>query len=320
MRRVLIAGKLHAQAWALLRDRPDVQVEQMERLDRAAFIELLPDADALLIRAVGLPAEALMLAQRLKVVSRHGVGYDNVPVAVLTSMRIPLTVVGAVNSVPVAEHAFFLILSLAKRGAEYDQAVRHGDWDIRDRTFNFEVQNRTLLILGFGRIGRELAKRALAFDMRVLAYDPNVDAETIAKFGVEAVSDWRSRLNEIDFLSLHLPRLAETEGLIGAAELASMKSTAFVINTARGGLIDERALFDALSAGRIAGAGLDVLADEPPAADNPLLASDRVIFSPHSATLTEECFFRMGMVAARNVLNGLDGTLDPNLVVNPSVL
>jgi len=320
MHNVLIAGKIHSQALDLLRARPDVQVEQMERLDRAAFMTRLPDADALLIRTAPLPSEAVALAHRLRVVSRHGVGYDNLQVAALTSRRIPLTVVGAVNSVPVAEQAFFFMLSLAKRGPEYDRAVRQGDWGIRDRGFNFELQNRTLLILGFGRIGRELAKRASAFDMRVMAYDPIVDAETMAKFGVEAVSDWRSRLAEIDFLSLHLPRVAETEGLIGAAELAAMKSTAFVINTARGGLIDERALGDALAAGKIAGAGLDVFADEPAAADNPLLASDRVVFSPHSAGLTQECFLRMGMAAARNVLDGLDGTLDPNLVVNPQVL
>jgi D-3-phosphoglycerate dehydrogenase len=316
---VLISGEIHDDGRAILRARPDVTVEDLPDGRPETFLARLPEADGLLLRMATLPREALVSADRLKIVSRHGVGYDNVPVDALTAKGIPLAVVGAVHSGAVAEHAMYLILALAKSALRHDGAVRGGDWDFAKRLESVELAGRALLIIGFGRIGRELARRAAAFDMRILAYDPQVPAEDMAAVGVTRVPSWRIALGEADFVSLHVPRLPATEGMIGAAELAAMKPTAFLINTARGGLVGENALAEALAAGTIAGAGLDTFETEPPP-DHPLFSSDRVILSPHIAGLTKESAARIAVAAAENVLAGIDGTLDPLLVINPSVL
>jgi len=318
---VLIAGPIHADGMAVLEGREGVTVEVLTAPDAAALTERLAAADALLIRTAPLPPAAVEAAPRLKVVARHGVGYDNVPVEALNARRIPLAIVGNVNAQTVAEHTLFLMLTLAKRGAVRDRAVRDGQWDAaRAGGGTWELAGRTLLLVGFGRIGREVARRVRAFDMAVQAYDPFVVREEMAGLGVEKAEDWRAALPGADVVSLHVPRTPETENMIGAAELRAMKPTAVVINAARGGLIDETALADALESGDVAGAGLDTLDSEPPGPGHPLLALDSVVFSPHSAALTEECLARMGVSAAENILAGLDGRLDPALVVNRDAL
>lgn len=320
MPHVLLTGAIHRAGMALLEERADITLESIDTPTEADFAARLPAADALIVRTAVVPPAALEGAGRLKVVSRHGVGYDNIPVQALTGRGIPLTVVGNVNAVTVAEHTLFMILALAKQCIPYDRAVREGGWTIRDSFAATELVGKTLLILGFGRIGREVARRAAAFDLRILAYDPYVDGGTIADGGAEAVADWRAVLGEVDFVTLHLPRTPETLGAVGAAELAAMRPTAFLINAARGGLVDERALAGALGEGRIAGAGLDTFEPEPPAAGHPLFGLENVILSPHTAGLTAECAARMGIAAARNALDGIDGRLDPELVVNREVL
>jgi D-3-phosphoglycerate dehydrogenase / 2-oxoglutarate reductase len=320
MPRVLISGSIHKSGIDLLRSRPGVEVTEMPDDSKNSFAQYLSGADALLIRTASLPVEAVEAADRLKVVSRHGVGYDNIPVAALTRKGIALALVGNLNSEAVAEHVFFLMLSLARNAIVNDRSVRIGAWAERDKLEALELAERTLLLIGFGRIGRAVASLALAFKMRVLAYDPYVSRPDAAALGVTKTDDWRTSLSDADIVSIHVPRSAETENMIGAAELARMKPTAFLINTARGGLVDEAALADALAAGRIRGAGIDVFNDEPPRRDNPLLASEKVILSPHIAGLTRESSARLGVAAAENVLAGLDGRLDPRLVVNPEVL
>jgi len=321
MPRVLLSGKLHDDGMAVLRGRPDVTIVQMTGDHPAEFVAKLPEADALLIRTATLPREALVNAMRLKVVSRHGVGYDNIPVDALTDKGVPLAVVGGIHSGTVAEHAMFLMLALSKAALRQDRAVRSGDWNpARARLEAFELAGRTLLLIGFGRIGRALTLRARAFEMKVIAYDPNVSAAVMAEAGVAKVEDWRAALPEADVISLHVPRLRETENMIGAAELSRMKPTALVINTSRGGLIDEAALAAALRDGQIGGAGIDTFDEEPPRADNPLLTAERAILSPHIAGLTQEAMARLSIAAAENVLAGLDGRLDPALVVNADVL
>jgi D-3-phosphoglycerate dehydrogenase len=320
MPRVLISGRIDDAGMAVLRARPDLIIEEMANSRPEDFLARLPEADALLIRTAFLPGEATVNARRLKVVSRYGVGYDNVPVDALTAIGVPVAVVGPVHSDTVAEHAFFLILALAKAALRHDAATRAGDWNIRMDPLAADLAGKTLLVIGFGRIGRSLARRAAAFDMRIAAYDPNVSDAEMAAIGVAKTADWREALTEADFVSLHVPRLPETERMIGAAELRSMKPTSFVVNTARGGLIDETALAAALAAGTIAGAGLDVFENEPPSRDHPLLASGRVIVSPHIAGLTREANARLAVRAAENILAGIDGRLDPALVVNKSVL
>ena len=316
MPRVLISGDIHPDGIALLLGRDGLEVEQMSGDGPGPFFARLPEADALLIRGATLPAEAVVASRRLKIVSRHGAGYDNIPVAALTRQGIPLATVGDVNSGPVAEHTFFMILALAKSCMLQDRAVRAGRFELRHRPVSVELAGRTLLIIGFGRIGRALARRAAAFEMRIVAYDPNISATQMAEKGASKVDDWRAVLGEADVVSLHVPRLPETENMIGTAELAAMKPTAFLVNVARGGLIDEVALAEALGSGRIAGAGIDAFAVEPPTLDNPLLGVEGVLLSPHTGGLTRESVARLSLWSARNVLAGLDGRLDPAVVVN----
>jgi D-3-phosphoglycerate dehydrogenase / 2-oxoglutarate reductase len=320
MPRVLISGQIDEAGMAVLRARPGLVIEEMANSRPEDFLARLPEADALLLRIAFLPGEAIVNANRLKVVSRYGVGYDNVPLDALTAKGVAVTVVGPVHTDTVAEHAFFLILALAKAGLRQDAAMRTGGWNIRTTPQAVDLAGKSLFIIGFGRIGRSLARRASAFDMQIIAHDPNVSAAEMAAVGVAKADDWRQALAQADFVSLHAPRLPDTERMIGAAELRSMKPTAFIVNTARGGLIDEAALAAALAAGTIAGAGIDVFEEEPPPRDHRLFASDRVILSPHVAGLTREANVRIAVTAAKNILAGLDGRLDPELVVNKSVL
>ena len=258
MPRVLISGRIDDAGMAVLRARSDLVIEEMANSRPEDFLARLPEADALLLRIAFLPGEAIVNADRLRVVSRYGVGYDNVPLDALTAKGVPVTVVGPVHTDTVAEHAFFLLLALAKAGVRHDAAIRGGGWNVRVAPQAVDIAGKTLLVIGFGRIGRSLARRAAAFDMRVVAADPNVSAADMAAVGVAKADDWRAALAAADFVSLHAPRLPDTERMIGTVELRSMKPTAFIVNTARGGLIDETALAAALAAGTIAGAGIDV--------------------------------------------------------------
>ena len=321
MARVLVAGRIHPSGMAVLEAENGLEIEVVADPGATLPMEKLREADALLIRYGVLTAEQAAAMPRLKVVSRHGVGCDNLPVEALAAQGVPVTVVGPVNAVSVAEQTMAMLLALVKRIASYDAAVRGGDWAIRDTLAVGELAGRTLLLLGFGRIGREVARRALAFDMEVMAFDPYVDAGAIAAAGCRPVADWRAVLPQVDALSLHLPATPETRMLIGAAELAAMKPTAILVNAARGGMVDEAALHAALT-GRMAsgGAALDCFAAEPPARDLPLLKLPNVVLSPHSAALSAEAAERMGIVAARNVVAGLKGGLDPALVFNRRAL
>lgn len=322
MTHVLIAGygELHPDALAVLDRQDDLTYEQMPQPTPEALRDRLPQADGLLIRTAPVPADALVQATRLRVVSRHGVGYDNIPLAPLNAAGVPLVIFGDVNSGAVAEHALWLMLALAKKGLAQDAAVRQGGWSRRDKLDSSELEGKRLLLLGFGKIAAGVARRALAFGMHVAAHDPYVSEARMVAAGVDVAPDWRSALAEADFISLHLPRTEDTVGIIGRAELAGMKPGAFLINTARGGLIDEGALAEALARGQIGGAGLDTFDEEPLPADSPLVRFDNVVLSPHSAALTRECLRRMGLAAVKNLLDGLAGRFDPSLVVNPETL
>jgi D-3-phosphoglycerate dehydrogenase len=320
MSRVLVLGQINEAGLSILRARSGLALDLLPGASDAELIARIADVEAILVRTNPLSAAVLDAAPRLKVVSRHGVGYDNVDLVALDRRRIPLTVVGDVNAVPVAEQALFLMLALAKHGLAHDRATRGGNWSFRERFASGELAGKRLLLLGFGRIGRAVAARAAAFDMEVAAYDPYVAGDAIAAAGVRRVTALHAGLAAADYVSLHLPLSPETRNVIDAAALAAMRPGARLICTARGGLIDEAALVEALRSGRLAGAGLDVFASEPPARDDPLLALDNVVLSPHIGALTQECGVRMAEVSARNVLAGLDGTLDPALVVNRHVL
>ena len=315
MPHVLIAGRIHEDGLAVFARNPGYTVEMVDEVSTESYAPKLPAADALLIRTQPLPGWAVAAAPRLRIVSRHGVGYDAVDVPALDARGIPLAIIGDVNSRPVAEHTVALMLALAKRVTLYDAATREGRWAVRNSFSATELDGKRLFLVGFGRIGRIVAGMAAAFGMRVSAYDPFQTADAIAAAGAEPVTNLLAGLRGADVVSLHVPKAGDRP-LVGAAELAVLAPQALLVNTARGGLVDEDALADALEGGRLGGAGLDVFADEPPRASNRLLGCRGAILSPHSAGLTEECAARMGTVAARNIVDFFDGRLDPRLVVN----
>jgi D-3-phosphoglycerate dehydrogenase len=212
----------------------------------------------------------------------------------------------------------FLMLAAARSGVRLDNAVRSGDFGARTHITGVELRGRTLLIIGFGRVGREVADRAVAFGMKILVFDPFADRERCTDMSF--VTDLDDGLSGADVVSLHLPLTAQTRNLIGERELALLPLGAIVVNTARGGILDESAVVAALRSGRLRGAGLDTFAEEPVPVGHPILAEQDAILSPHSAALTQESLVAMSLATVRNALAGLDGVLDRDLVVNPTAL
>lgn len=319
-RTLVVIQTLPEPGMRVLAARPDVDVHVLaaptpERLG-AALVEA--DGVILVMECPALGAAMIRDARRLRVVCRCGAGYDNVDVAALTRRAIPLVTTGDANAETVAEHALYLILALAKRGPVLDRAVRSGGWP---REFgSIELRGRTCLIVGYGHIGREVARRASAFAMRIVVVDPHRSEEAVARGGFIRAPSLEDALPEADFVVLACPLTPATRGLIDAAALARMKPAAFLVNVARGAVVDESALGAALAAGRLAGAGLDVLEVEPPPADHPLLARDDVVLTPHVGAYVAAAYDRMAVAAAEKALRGLDGRLGPEDVVNPEVL
>ena len=314
MPHVLVAGKLHPSGIALLDRAPGVTYDYVEEVSEPSYAPLIGAADALVIRTQPLSAPTVERAARLRIVSRHGVGYDAVDLAALNRRGIALAIVGDVNSVSVAEHAMTMLLASAKRAVRADRAVRAGDWNWRNRLESSELAGKRLLILGFGRIGRHLARMAAAFGMEVEAYDPFLQKHGWPAGSVLPASDLEQALGRADAVSVHAPK--GERPLVGRKEFAALKPGAILVNTARGGVVDEAALIDALRSGALASAGLDVFDAEPPAPGDPLLAMDQVILSPHIAGLTAECGERMATASVQNVLDFFGGKIDPALLVD----
>ena len=313
---VLVTDRIQQAGLDVLTERSDIVIDCcLNRASEEELIHRVVNADAILVGTTAITSRIIEAARILKVVSRRGVGHDNIDLAALRRRKIPLTIVGSANASTVAEHTLSFILALAKQVMVYDRATRAGNWRFRDSLIATDVLGKTLLLVGLGRVGRAVAVRARAFGMRVMAYDPLVSEAAFREIEVEPVTILLQGLATCDFLSVHVPLIPETAGLIGRKELAAMKSTAFVISTARGGVVAEDELVNALRMGLIQGAGLDVFAEEPIAPNHPLLGLENVILSPHAAALTSECARRMDEVAAKNCLDAIDGKLDPALIV-----
>ncbi len=314
MPHVLVAGKLHPSGIELLRAAPSVTYDLVEEVSEPSYAPLIGQADGLVIRTQSLSAATLANADRLRIVSRHGVGYDAIDLAALNARKIPLAVVGDVNSVSVAEHAMMLILAAAKRLMRADRAVRKGPWSWRDRLEAGEISGKRLLIIGYGRIGRHLANMAAGFDMEIRAYDPFLAGEGWPEGPVAPIGDLHQGLRWADVVSVNAPKTGQP--ILGAPELAAAKPGAVIVNTSRGGIVDEEALVAALHSGQIGAAGLDVFDIEPPPADHPLLMLEQIVLTPHIAALTGECAERMAISSVRNVLDYFAGRIDPDLIVN----
>jgi D-3-phosphoglycerate dehydrogenase len=323
-KKILITQTMSPSGRALLLERDDIDLVEFPNLISA------PDFEALLkthvpVHGVALGATRfgepeLEAAGDMKVVTRIGVGYDAVDVAALSRRKIPLMVVGTANSPSVAEQALFMMLMLAKRALEMHALVKDGKWAARLGKLPFDLFGKTVLAVGFGRIGTRTAKRCLAMEMNVLVYDPYKSVEEIAAAGCEAVSDLDAALPRADFVSIHCPKSSETVGMFNAARLNRMKPSAYLVNTARGGVVDEAALYAALVSGKLAGAGLDVFEQEPPTVPYPLFELPNVIVAPHVAGVTREAVDRMSEQTARNILSALDGDPIRQNVINQDVL
>jgi D-3-phosphoglycerate dehydrogenase len=316
MPKVLVTDEIRQAGLDVLTQRNDVVIDRCwNRASEADLIDRVVNADAILVGTTPITGRIIEAGRVLKVISRRGVGYDNIDLAALRRRKIPLSIIGSANASTVAEHTLSFILALAKQTIAYDRATRAGNWRFRDSLLALDLFGKTLLLVGFGRVGRAVAVRASAFGMRVVVYDPFVSEKAFGEFRAEPVMNLLDGLAICDFLSVHVPLIQQTAGLIGRRELAAMKQTAFIISTSRGGVVDEDELVNALRMGLIRGAGVDVFNQEPLPPNHPLMALENVILSPHAAALTRECAERMDEVAARNCLDAIDGKLDPALVV-----
>ena len=310
---VVVGGPLHPAGRAVL-DAADVTVTYIAETTAESLTAELPGADAVLLRTQPLTAEMIARAPRLRIASRHGVGYDAVDVAALSARGIALAICGDVNATTVAEHTAMLILAACKRLIRADSAVRTGPWEWRNRLEARDIAGQRLLVVGYGRIGRKTAQLMQALGMEARAHDPVLQKSGWPIDGVPPVETLAEGLAWADVVSLNLPHTGAP--LIGAAEIARMRDGAVLINTARGSLIDEPALIAGLESGKIGAAGLDVFATEPTQAAHPLSQFDQVILTPHIAGLTEDSAARMAVNSAENILGFFAGTLDPALIVN----
>lgn len=291
---------------------PEFEIRHCDGTNRAELLSAIREADALLVRsATTVDAEALSAAPRLRVIARAGVGLDNIDVATATQRGVMVVNAPTSNIVSAAELAIALMLAAARHVSPAHATLRNGEWK-RSKYTGIELFEKTVGIVGLGRIGVLVAHRLAAFGMNVIAYDPYVQPGRAAQLGVRLV-DLDTLLADSDFMSIHLPKTPETVGLIGEAELHKARPNLVLVNAARGGIVDEGALYAALKEGRIAAAGLDVFATEP-CTDTPLLELDNVVATPHLGASTEEAQEKAGIAVARSVRLALAGELVPDAV------
>jgi D-3-phosphoglycerate dehydrogenase / 2-oxoglutarate reductase len=323
-KKIFITESMSQSGRGLLRERDDIELVEFPNLISATDFEALLKENApvhgVALGATRFGEPELEASRDMKVVTRIGVGYDAVDVAALSRRKIPLMVAGTANSPSVAEQALFMMLTLAKRAVEMHELVKEGKWSTRLGKLPYDLFGKTVLIVGFGRIGTRTARRCLAMEMNVLIFDPYKSIEEVKAAGCEAVGDLDAALPRADFVSIHCPKTTETVGMFNAARLKRMKPSAYLVNTARGGIVHEAALYDVLSSGKLAGAGLDVFEQEPPAVPYALFELPNVIVAPHVAGVTREAVDRMSEQTARNILSALDGEPIRQNVINQDVL
>ncbi|MBZ4646216.1 MAG: D-3-phosphoglycerate dehydrogenase / 2-oxoglutarate reductase [Petroclostridium sp.] len=277
------------------------------------------DCDAILARTAPFPAEVLKAGKKLKVIARHGVGVDNIDVKTAEELGIYVTNAPLSNANSVAEHTIGLIIACARNMVRVDKEFRNGNFEIRNQLKGMDIEGKILGLVGLGRIGTMVAKKAaLGLGMKVIGYDPYITQDKVAP-EIELINDWEYIFKNADFVSLHMPATEKTKGIVGKKEFEIMKPTAYLINAARGEVVNEAELIEALKTKKIAGAGLDVFEQEPPAKDNPLFELHNVILTPHNAALTQEAMDRMGLHAAIGIDEVLSGK-KPSWPVNNPVI
>ncbi len=317
---VVLAGPIHADGRANLEREARVVVCEDET--EAGLVKVAAHAQGILFRAKPRCTESLMAAcPSLKVVGRHGVGLDTVDIPAATRLGVAVVHAPGSNSQAVAEHALMMMLVCVKRALHQDKLTRAGDWGAKKgsaNTAHTELAGKTLGIIGIGNVGRRIAKFCGALGMKVLAYDKYVPAAEIRQRGAEPVDSLEALLPQVDVLTCHTPLTPETKHMINDKTLGLMKRGAIYVNTSRGGVQEERALFEALTRGRLGAAGIDVFEEEPTGMDNPLLNLDNVVLSTHMAGVTKEATARASVQVTSEMLRVLRGE-KPDVLVNPEV-
>lgn len=319
-KKVLIVGRMPQAGLDVLKKRDDVDYEILTDDKVPSLHPRLKDANAVTLGGTAFRQAEIDAAPGMMVVARLGVGYDAVEIPALNRRRIPLMTTGIANSVSVAEHAMYMLLASARLVKKLDRFVRESGWHQRLADLPADLAGKSILVVGMGRIGSRTVKRCVAFEMEVSVLDPNISEADIRKAGATKVTDLKAILPKVDFVSVHCPKSPETVNMFNTQTLALMKPDAFLVNTARGGIVNEEALYTALATGKLRGAGLDVLDKEPPDPANKLFGLENVIFSPHMAGVTKEASDRMAVTAIENILSVFDGRPNAANVVNKEVL
>ena len=316
MKNILIIQPIDKSGIEILENHSDYNFEIIEGTDLEEIKKKIIECDGISIRTAKLPAEVIRGAKNLKIISRHGVGYDNIDLEAAKEKNITISITATANAVAVAEHVMFMLLNISKRKDMYDKTVKSGRFNDRNKLpKTIELWNKNILIMGFGRIGKSLIKRCIGFEMNVYVYDPFVSKEEIESLGGKKIEDLKEGVKKMDALTLHMPLNEKTKNIINYDDLKNMKKNCIIINASRGGIINENDLNKSLNENKIFGAGLDVFDTEPPDNDNPLLKNDKTFLSPHTAAFTEECMVRMGKETIQNIIDFFDKKLEKSKIV-----
>ncbi len=325
MPKIVLCRALHPTAMEMLAARPEIELQVLTDQFRGPPMQkelaaAIGGADGVMVGLEKVSDELLSTAPNLRVISRFGVGFDTLDIASCTRRGITVGVVNGANDLSVAEHAMMLMLAVARRTLEMDASVRAGTWMLQSGRRMHELAGRKVLVVGYGRIGTRVAKLCTAFGMEVMVHDPNFPTPRIAADGHTPAPDLMAAVAQADVVTLHCPLYEATKAMVNTAFLKSMKRTAWLINTARGGIVDEAALAAALADGTIEAAGVDVLVVEPPDPANPLFKLPNIVLAPHNAAAALETYAKMSRRAALNLIEYFDGTLDPGYCVSPEAL
>ena len=310
--KVAVLGKVDPKGLSFLKEN-EFKVIEIESFEIQNLKEQLKDVDGILLRTTKLDKEILQHCDNLKIISRHGVGYDNVDLDFLNENKIALCITSTSNAVSVAEHVLSFFIYLTKNLSLSDSLVKEGNFEKRSQLPNFfELYKKKVLIIGFGRIGKEVAKRCLGFDMEVYVYDPFLDNEIIIRNQCIPIEK-NQGLAIADFITIHLPLNGDTKNFISQTELNVMKKNSILVNTSRGGIVNENDLCIALESKKIQGAGMDVFVSEPPESNHPFFKLDNILLTPHNAALTLECRERMSLEASQNIVFFLNNMSELNV-------
>jgi D-3-phosphoglycerate dehydrogenase len=320
MKRVLVTEHMHECGDEILNASPDIEILRADNIEPDTLKEAVKGVDAIIARSAKLTSDILEGAENLQVVSRHGVGCDNIDVAYLTSRNIPVAIASGANARSVAEHTMGLMLSAARELSLLDNLVKAGRWSERNNYRACDLFGAKIVILGFGRVGKLVAPLCKAFGMEVVVADIKLDAELAIKLGCKGVEDFRPELADADFLSLHVPLDDSTRHIISTDELAVLKPGSIVVNCARGGVVNDEALLKALESGHLRGAALDVMSTEPPAPDDPLMLRSDVVMNPHNGAGAMSAAIAMAEMSAQNVIDTFNGVLRDDCTFNLEAL